>query len=46
MSRLSIVLVLIVGLLAGSLGSFLLRPASTLTDADIRGIVTDTLKQD
>jgi protein-disulfide isomerase len=46
MSRLSIVLVLIVGLLAGSLGSFLLRPVSTLTDADIRGIVTDTLKQD
>jgi protein-disulfide isomerase len=46
MSRLSFALVLVVGLLAGALGSFLLRPVSTLSDADIRGIVTDALKQD
>src|SRR5690349_12197677 len=46
MSRLSFALVLVVGLLAGALGSFLLRPASTLTDTDIRGIVTEALKQD
>jgi protein-disulfide isomerase len=46
MSRLSFALVLAVGLLAGALGSFLLRPTATLTDADIRGIVADALKQD
>ena len=45
MSRLSFALVLVIGLLAGALGSFLLRPAATLSDADIRGIVTDALKQ-
>lgn len=46
MSRLSFALVLLVGLLAGALGSFLLRPTATLTDADIRGLVADALKQD
>jgi protein-disulfide isomerase len=46
MSRLSFALVLVTGLLAGALGSFLLRPVNVLTDADVRSIVTDTLRQD
>ena len=46
MSRLSFALVLLVGLLAGGLGSLLLRPASSLSDGDVRGIITDMLKQD
>jgi protein-disulfide isomerase len=47
MSRLSIALVLLVGLLAGSLGALLLRPeAPAMTDAQLRGIVTDMLAED
>ena len=46
MSRFSFALVLAVGLLAGALGTFLLRPTNMLTPADVRGIVTDALKQD
>lgn len=46
MSRLSFALVLLVGLLAGGLGSLLLRTAPTISDADVRGIITDMLKQD
>ena len=47
MSRLSLALVLLVGLLAGGLGALVLRPeASAMTDAQLRGIVTDMLQKD
>ncbi len=41
MNRLSLVLVALVGILAGGLGVSLLRPAAPgLADADVRGIVS------
>jgi protein-disulfide isomerase len=44
MSRLSFALVLLVGLLAGGLGASLLRsPPESLSDSDVRGIITDML---
>ena len=45
MSRLSFALVILVGILAGGLGVSLLRPQSTLDDTQVRGIITDMLKQ-
>jgi len=46
MSRLSFALVLLVGLLAGGLGSLVLRTPPTISDADVRGIITDMLSKD
>jgi protein-disulfide isomerase len=43
MSRLSFALVLVVGLLAGGLGVALLRGPATLTDGDVRNIITQML---
>jgi protein-disulfide isomerase len=44
MSRLSFALVLLVGLLGGGLGATLLRPMpETLSDSEVRGIITDML---
>ena len=46
MSRLSFALVLLVGLLAGGLGSLLIRTPPAISEADVRGIITAMLKQD
>ena len=46
MSRLSFALVLMVGLLAGGLGSLVLRTPPTISDADVRGIITEMLSKD
>ena len=47
MSRLSFALVLLVGLLAGGLGSLVLRPqAAPLSDTDVRSIITEMLVAD
>lgn len=47
MSRLSLVLVALVGVLAGSLGVSLLRPEPvSLTDGDVRAIISDMLTAD
>lgn len=46
MSRLSFTLVLMVGLLAGGLGALVLRPAPSLSDIGVRGIIAEMLKQD
>lgn len=46
MSRLSFALVLVVGLLGGTLAALLLRPSPSLTDAQVRAIITDVLNED
>jgi len=46
MSRLSFALLLLVGLLVGGLGSLVLRTPPTISDADVRGIITDMLSKD
>jgi len=46
MSRLSFALVLLVGLLAGGLGSLLIRTPPAISEADVRGIITAMLKPD
>ncbi|MDO8358818.1 MAG: DsbA family protein [Devosia sp.] len=47
MSRLSFALVLLVGLLAGGLGSLVLRPqAAPLSDTDVRSMITEMLVAD
>ena len=47
MSRLSFALILLVGLMAGGLGSFVLRPVEApLDDTQVRGIVSEMLQRD
>ena len=46
MSRLSLALVALVGILAGGLGVSLLRPAPTVDDTHLRTVVSDMLAAD